>query len=968
MTEFTNSDQYQNFLPSRLATEFWNFYKVIWEAERRFDLIFRRDHNVAVWTANRVRYYYLIAEKLGLYDAPKAFNSEPLKVTLEDKFTPVGPVDHIIQTGANGPATELRKRERGCVYTSDIVNKLLDSGSRLLLIHGAPDELTPHPSMQSISFDDFNRRVRQKLLQRKQKSLKLDQEALDYWKGVASYFEVELGIQFLDPEDIRKRIQSHRRNYFANRDFLDPLQAKSLICMAHYFRSPLIEAAKDLKLWTVDYQHGINSRYHLGYGYPNVKPEHRNIPYMPDEFWSWGKIWTDPDWFPTACCTPRQLGHHQETRKTSKPLPFSDRPEKTILIATSWALKTDFKKVATALADGNPDWVIRLKLHPMENLSEYNDILVNRDNLEVVSGDIDVREAASRVRYVLSICSSSLFDVLLEDCRIAVLKATAVEYAEDFILKFDVPVLEPDVKNFDQVVAALRVQQIPCKEVFHNALEKEWELLTDSLSTPLNSLRLKKLENRKNIKSIFERKALRYFDRVFDVEKDAELLLLPYKGGPLKRYASKVFRRNKTLSYYSVVRDKLVDLDSLDKQVIALETAIGCGLEPVRIGGVVREVVQNAFLKQNAGSLRRVTETVFSDAEADCDIVQAEFFEHYVASRSGDKRAQVATPHSNWVQAISILRDLSPMTAHLADSYEKFSSAAGKVYADTRVSKPEQEQLASDLSARINAGDNFTMMRLGDGEVYAFEASWVPVEVQQADQALREKIWWGQTIEADLRRDLQERTQQGLISAEYLGIPSAYRLLRDIPRLLLRTRGPIETWHKTARAHRVLFAELDRLVTQKKLDWSQKTLLDDRCHQGLFLPEHLDSFVSKDRPAVLVNCFSIEQVNSVLGKNFFARGLRLPPHTKVKHLVPDDTLANSVTPLMLDEILDQVDQLAKDGAIFFVAGGFVGKAVISHISELNATALDIGAAADYWMGAATRGPLDFADYGKSDST
>lgn len=958
------SDIYQDFPPSPFATEFWEFYKVIWEAERRFNLVFRRDHNVAVWTANRVRFYYSIAEQLGLYRAPAPSNSESRPVTLEEEFPRIEPIDHIIQTGANGPATELRKRPRGCVYTQDYVNRFLDSGRRVLLIHGAPEELDPHPLLQSISFEDFNLRVRQNMLRRKSKRVELDQSSHDFWGSVAAFFESQLGIELFNSDEIQTRIQRHRRRYQAEHMFFEPLRAKTLICMAHYFRAPTIEAAKAAKLWTIDYQHGINSRYHLGYGYPNVRPEQRTIPYMPDEFWSWGKLWADPKWFPTECCAPRYLGHNQAFNGEPADVPYDRRPENVLLIATSWAMQAEFKKIAAELAGRYPSWIIRLKLHPRENTQEYQDLLPNNANLEIIPGDVDIRFASSQVRYVLSVCSSSLFDVLLEDCRIAVLNSPAVEYAEDFAIRYGLPMLEGDASNFEDVLSALEQQSIPIDEVFHTASDEEWETMDESLATPNNSEWFRTLEDKEIEQSYLARKLSKRFRKRFHLNVDPKMLLLPKTGGPFQRYEAKLFRQYKQKSYNEIARTSLQEFRDMKDRVAAIEELIRTGIEPARHSAAIRDLVKDALETNNWPAIRRITSAVFSDSSDSGRVLRAELFEVCVTSHQGAADASSKLNAPNWHDAVKLLQELSPVTRRLADSYNRYASASLRTYADTQVSRDEQLELQSELGSRIRSGDNFTLMRVSDGEVYAFEPEWVPREIIKADQMLRETLWWGETIPCDLKKSLQRQTVLGIANSDYLGIPSAYRLLHDFSETLLKMRGPIETWTAVARAHRILFDRLDRMVADGQLNWSEKVLLDDQCYQELFARDRLPSYAAKDRQAVLVSCFTKDQVNAALGDDFFDLDVRLPPQVNVRHLVSDDKFAATATPFVLDDLLDQVDRLATDGAVFYVAGGIVGKVLINRIAELGATALDIGAAPDYWMGATARSPQNFMDHNR----
>lgn len=932
-------ETYQNIPASTFATPFWDFYKVFWEAERRFDLPFRRDQGVYVWVANRVRFYYEIASQLGLYDEPQgaaAPASNPVEA-----LAPIQPVDIYVQTGATGPATMNRTRPYGCLYTERVVRSMLDCGARVLLIHDAPDTLVTHPGLQVLTTQELREHTRRIGQAHPVGSISLPAKAAAFWNEVAAFFRSELGVEIANPDRLGKLIRAHKQQYAWHRQFMRSINPNAMICMAHYFRAPQIEAAKSLGIWTIDYQHGINSRYHLGYGYPHVHPEKRKIPYFPNEFWSWGDIWVDPDWFPGACCQVRPYGHQQRDEIPKTVSHYDERPERTLLVATSWAMQTYFRTVTDRIATDHPDWTIRLKIHPREDVSDYAELTQRHANVEILAGSVNILEAAEGVRYVLSICSSSLFDVLLKGCRIAVLKAPAVEYAEDFVNQYGVPVLESDGSNFADVVTGMQAQNIPLGAVFHDPSGMERALLEESLTIPRDTV-APPISNRTQRQ----------------IKREAYLLSL------VRKAFQDVNAKNGKSSpgFARLVPQGLIDMYGRIRRKIALRAAMAAGIGSAQIAWAIRSQLEQSRDDGNLRATKRLLKSIYRDRHPDSAPLQAELFEFWLAVSPDRSPTGELLQARRWKDAATILSSLSPMTAKLADSYAAMASAAQAEYGDTRVSAMDSLHLRDDILARLDSGTPFSMLRLGDGEVYAFDPDYVPRETLEADRVRRETIWWGQTIDDPLRARLRQQVQSALLRADMLGVPSIFRLLRDLPRLLRSMRGPISAWPATARAHRILFAELDRLVREGRLDWSRKALLDDRCHQELFNPEGLPAFLVPDRPRVLVNCFTREQVNRGLGYPFFTHELRLPPHAKVRHHVLDDALTHSVTPHMLDDLLAGIDALAKDGAVFFVAGGLVGKALIGRAAEQGATALDIGAAADYWVGLKTRGRNDFTRF------
>ncbi len=50
----------------------------------------------------------------------------------------------------------------------------------------------------------------------------------------------------------------------------------------------MIKAAKDMGVETVEIQHGVISKYHLGCSYPNTNSQ---LDYFPDKLLCWGDFW-----------------------------------------------------------------------------------------------------------------------------------------------------------------------------------------------------------------------------------------------------------------------------------------------------------------------------------------------------------------------------------------------------------------------------------------------------------------------------------------------------------------------------------------------------------------------------------------------------------------------------------------------------------------------------------------------------
>ncbi|MEL7152194.1 MAG: hypothetical protein AAFN51_00030 [Pseudomonadota bacterium] len=952
---------YQPLSPSPFGTAFWEFYRTLTDIEARNDLIYRRDGGVAVWTANRVRYYYDFAAQIGLYNTQETTST--LAAEAEPPAPVPDPVDLIIQTGAGGPAAANRTRGAGCLYTDGFVRSSLAQGKRVLVVHDAPETLEHHAGLLPVTFRDF--RLWGVELG---KAIKIAPHAMsavdeDFWASVGEQLLSELGVTAPDAKQVEALATGHRHAAARHGALLDHLQPNASIMMTHYLRAPQIEAAQKRKIWTVDYQHGIHSRYHMGYGYSGLRPEHRAVPYLPDEHWLWGKAWVSSDWWP-APLRQRMVGLAATASQGEMGVPFAQRPEKTLLLASSWAMGDDYRSTLTILAKQAPDWTFRIKLHPREKPSQYAELAGAFSNVEVISGDVDIHVAARKVRYVASICSSALFDVLLDDCRIAVLNLASVEYAEDLAKTYGIPVLEPDGSNFDKTVETMSEQDIPADDFFHTMTDMERRLLEDSLTVPMAALRQPTLSSKPPRRSI-RRRLQNLF---WTITSPISLRLAGFSTLADLAAAWKVDRkrlhaapRDHYAKLHAVLRKDDATSVTVDTKLRLMSAAIAAGLPPVMLISFIRKILIETT-GQKSEHRKTLLQHIKTTTDPASGPLRAELLEH------AEQSDPAADDGPAWKRGKEALSTCSSGLARFARRYEEIVETAKAAFPDTRVSKREQEALAQLLATRLAEPEPFSMIRLGDGEAYAFDPDYITEQTQEEDRATREAIWWSSRLEPEKRRALQAGVQEAISGADMLGIPSIWRLLRDLPRQMATMRGPIESWSATARAHFILQEELDRMATTGRLDWSQKILLDDRCHQTLFTRSGVERLLVSGRPSVLVSCFEKSQINAAFGNPLFDQAIRLPPHSKVRDRVPDDAIAHARMPDMMDDLTEQIDQHARQGAVFFVAGGLAGKVLLNQVKLSGGAGLDVGAAADYWMGLNTRGPLDFAHFRQGKDT
>lgn len=978
-------DRYQPLPEAIIRTPFRAIHETMWEAEAKFDLLFRRDHSVYVWAANRVQIYYKLAAETAIYDtARKSVQNaaEPRDILVES----LPQIDAYIQTGALGPAAANRSRSHGCVYTQDYVRWLLENDRSVLLLHDRPEDLVDHPNLHSLHSRQLAKfAAHHRHLARKKDKCVLDEEGRAFWARVDDFINERLGVRVITPEQIQTWIHGFLAQLVTQRALFKQVQPKVFICMAHYFRAAQIRAAREVGARTIDFQHGINSKFHAGYGFPALKPEARALPNYPDEFWSWGPFWTPQEWFPHKCCDVRDMGHFANRPSAHGRVSIS-RPEKTLMIATSWAMQSAFKKAGARIAQKLPEWSIVFKLHPREEVGDYLPLVDLHPNVRVIEGDRDVIEASREATAIMSICSSSLFDVLIEDVPIMVLKSEGAEYAEDFVARYGVPVVDQDASNIDECLARAIRQSIPIGEIFAAGRADRIEIAMRSVlgEAPPKYVPKPPLPPER---TGFQEKLSGWADRLAASRLQSGTEPIPANqlvaaaagskthGGFLdisQRFWNLVLGRyfaEHPQEHLKILRNAVDDIRTSGEAAM-LHSAIG---QLIRLGEPTAryrtEFLGLLYWLKRHGQQHQFEEGVdllVRHAVAEGASSSLPLFEHALTVGCEETiLASFNVPRKDrrWHEGAALLARQNPLLEKIVSSLERMAASCDREFLDGRVSEKDAAALAAWLRERIIDGRPFAMMRLGDGEVYGLDTScYLDATTIEEDRIACEEIWWRKQMDEPTRSRLREGFSAAVMDMDLIGVPSPFRLLRDLPGTIKLMRRPLKSWTRTKRAHVILFRELERMMDEGRLELSGKALCDDRCHQGLFTPDRLRGLLDGVRHVVGVNCFSRDQLNTALGEEIIDDHVLTPPHSKVRDHVPDGPLRDVAMPMVLDELLAGIDDTVRPGSVVLVAGGFAGKLLIHRAKQRGGIVFDIGASADYWMGVDTRGELDFAAY------
>ncbi len=292
--------------------------------------------------------------------------------------------------------------------------------------------------------------------------------------------------------------------------------------------------------------------------------------------------------------------------------------------------------------------------------------------------------------------------------------------------------------------------------------------------------------------------------------------------------------------------------------------------------------------------------------------------------------------------------------AELKSFYENYLHAISQykvAYMHSRESYYCAVSIVEQLVRRINDGVPTSLIRLGDGE-----GNFLPYRADlrgkaRQDQQASQKIWWHECL-ID-RRDstnLGDRLVDAARNADFIGIPPLWRVIRRIFR-----NGKVSLEGNENRGN---LATID-LISSDKID-RQKILLSSvvtndlarwDLYQSLLVVVNSVSYIScHDLDAFLKRKYGLES----------RQRLFLPPEHTYRQMfemgyTQSDRGMDKVQRIYPDifEIISR-DIHPKPGELYLVAAGFLGKFFCDIIKRRGGIGIDIGSAADYWMGYETR--------------
>ena len=429
---------------------------LLWELEQRYQLNYRRIEDVYYWPLVRNHLFNQLMRESGGFGVAhseytgamskklfKYFVNTLLHSPLLSGQKDILVFDHIRKVRVNEKYID--------IYTSELIEQLRNKGVNYEVLDY--DYLNNHfiPSDQERKFADFEKLF--SYFYRKTIRLKINEDEQEVLREIERMLQDQLGYGDSLLTLIINEVRIFKSRYYVLKKFLKLKKPRLIYVVVSYGHKAMIAAAQDLGIKVVEIQHGIISKYHLGYSYPDVK---QRIPYYPDQIFIFGEYWRGTANYPIAQSNLIEYGLPHLTRFLSDKINTVPK-KKQILFISQGTIGKELSLQALELAQRLHDYQIVYKLHPGEYdrwESEYPALVeaLNLAHFTVIDNNrIGLHQIQAESEFQVGVYSTAIYEGLAQGCKTIIMNSAGMEYVEDLIDKGFASV----ASNADEIILAM---------------------------------------------------------------------------------------------------------------------------------------------------------------------------------------------------------------------------------------------------------------------------------------------------------------------------------------------------------------------------------------------------------------------------------------------------------------------------------------------------------------------------------
>lgn len=297
--------------------------------------------------------------------------------------------------------------------------------------------------------------------------------------------------------------------------------------------------------------------------------------------------------------------------------------------------------------------------------------------------------------------------------------------------------------------------------------------------------------------------------------------------------------------------------------------------------------------------------------------------------------------------------DLTEMRAFY-QTYKQATREYQAAFLDSRESYYEAAAVSDIIARRIRDATPTSLIRLGDGEGNFLRYRADLQKYASLDQKAIQNLWWKQAfIDSEDAKNIRIQLMSTIANADLVGVPPAWRVVSEFFR-----HGKIRL---NGRHNRGNLAIID-LISSRNIS-RDKILISSAIANDLICWNLYKPLLALVQSVSYISCHDLAPL---LSKKFGVSSrqkLTMPAEFAYRQMFDSSLQKDSgrvaqppdsanVYPELFQRISGSI--APQPGELYLVAAGFLGKFFCNTIKRGGGIGLDIGSAADYWMGYETR--------------
>ncbi len=376
--------------------------KKIFRLEKNHNLFEMKVNNIAFYQLIRMQLYYYIVEEKKIFNK-QDYSYKNISLTIYYIIKEVFSWYKRQKLINNKICIIQHSREidRKDIYT-DYLKKIIKEYS--ILHHSAGQNYTFQTN--SINYDYFS-------LLKKILSL-LGFSKPNQNKSVNKFIKI-FKHEFLLDDKFENTMYSYIQNqinaYKVAKQFLKKTKFKTIIVVNSYSNQAILYAANELNIDTIELQHGVINKNHLGYHFPKLKKN--QLLSFPRKLVLFGDFWKDKANYPINNKQLISLGSPHFDENYSKVKKIDKRNKNRVLVLSQQTMQRYLLDFIKSMVLNQKNLKFTYKAHPKENIKFAQNFLKNNKlmkNVKIIHGKQNIYKLFQKHTMQIGVFSTALYE------------------------------------------------------------------------------------------------------------------------------------------------------------------------------------------------------------------------------------------------------------------------------------------------------------------------------------------------------------------------------------------------------------------------------------------------------------------------------------------------------------------------------------------------------------------------------